>query len=176
MTVAIPSFVAVALAAVAAFTDWRTGTISNRLTLPPLVLAPVTYFFLGGAPAALASLFGAALCGAVPYLLFRRDAIGGGDVKLLAAIGAIVGASVGLEGELIAFALAALWALGVSAARGGLWPLLRNTLLIVVNPLLPRHRRRALVAHQLTSLRLGVFVLAGLCTSIALQHYAAVQG
>jgi prepilin peptidase CpaA len=176
MTVALPSLVALALAAAAAFTDWRTGTIPNRLTLPVLALAPVAYLLLGGVPAALASLLGALLCGAVPYLLFRRDAIGGGDVKLLAALGAVLGASVGLEAELLAFVLAALWALGASAARGGLWPLLRNALRLAVNPLLPRRRRLPVVSQQLTSLRLGAFVLAGLCTSLALQHYAAGQG
>lgn len=176
MTEAIPSLVALALAAAAAFTDWRTGLIPNRLTVPPLALAPVIYFFLGGVPAAVASVLGALLCGAVPYVLFRRDAIGGGDVKLLAAIGAVVGAGVGLEGELFAFALAAAWALVVCAARGGLGPLLRNTLRLVVNPLVPAHRRRPLLHHPMMSLRLGVFVLIGLGASLGLDRLAAGQG
>lgn len=161
MTAAIPSLVAAALAAVAAYTDWRRGLIPNWLTLPPLVIAPVVYFFLGGAPAAVASAFGIVLCGAVPYLMFRREAIGGGDVKLLAAIGAVAGAGVGLEGELIAFLLAAAWAIGASIARGEGLQLLAGAFKVVL--------RRPVEARQLTELRLGSFIFLGVCASIALQ-------
>jgi prepilin peptidase CpaA len=170
MTVAIPPLVALGVAAVAAYTDWRRGTIPNWLTLPPLVIAPVVYFLLAGVPLAAASVVSALLCGAVPYLMFRRDAIGGGDVKLLAAVGAIAGAGVGLEGELFAFTLAAVWALVASAIRGGLGALARNALFLLVNPLLPARMRRAAVPQPMTSLRLGAFVLVGVGASIALRH------
>src|SRR5687768_7830142 len=161
MTAAIPSLVAAALAAVAAYTDWRRGLIPNWLTLPPLVIAPVVYFVLGGAPAAIASIVGTLLCGAVPYLMFRRDAIGGGDVKLLAAIGAVAGAGVGLEGELLAFILAAAWAIGASIARGEGMRLLGGAFRVVA--------RKPLEPRELTSLRLGTFIFAGVCAAIVLQ-------
>lgn len=166
----------VALAAAAAWSDLRRRRVSNRLVLLGLgaalavraaTLDPVTIGLgVAGAAVGLALLLPA----------FAARWVGGGDVKLLAAIGAVVGAGVGLEGELFAFALAAAWALVVCAARGGLGPLLRNTLRLVVNPLVPAHRRRPLLHHPMMSLRLGVFVLIGLGASLGLDRLAAGQG
>src|SRR5687767_10166147 len=109
MTDAIPYAVAVGLAAAAAITDWRTGRIPNWLTLPPLVAAPVAYVAAAGLDGLLPSLLGMLVCGAPPYILFRRGAMGGGDVKLLAAVGAVAGISVGLEGQLLGLVIASLY-------------------------------------------------------------------
>ena len=78
------------LALVAAVTDWRRGEIPNWLTLPPLVLAPAAFALFVSPGAALVSIAGIFICGLVPYLLFRQDAIGGGDVKMVAAIGGLL--------------------------------------------------------------------------------------
>ena len=175
MIMAIASAAAVALCGVAAYTDWRTGTIPNAVTLPPLAIAPIVYFALDGPGLAGASLISAALCGAVPYLLFRRDALGGGDVKLLAAVGALIGAQVGLEGELFAFGLASVWALVVTARRGGLRTLLGNALFLALNPFLPRRWRREVAPQRMVSLRLGAFVLGGVCAAVLLRTVAGTQ-
>ncbi len=172
-TGAIPCGIAVGLAAAAAITDWRDGIIPNWLTIPPLVAAPVAYLALFGLHVALASLIGALVCGAGPYILFRRDAIGGGDVKLLAAVGAVAGVAVGLEGQLFGFVMAALWALVITAVRGGLFTMLANALFLAINPILPARWRREIVPQEMTSLRLGGFILAGLCLSITLRFAVA---
>jgi prepilin peptidase CpaA len=172
----IAYLLALGLAAGAAITDWRTGRIPNWLTLPVLFAAPVAYFVHAGPFGAIGSLASAALCGAGPYLLFRREAIGGGDVKLFAALGATAGLLVGLEGQLFAFILAALWAVVRVAAGGGLGTLARNVGRLIVNPILPQHRRRALEPASLTSLRLGAFILAGVGLSVALRTLPGVHG
>ena len=120
MSDAIPFAVAVGLAATAAITDWRSGRIPNWLTLPPLMVAPAAYLILLGVEGLVFSLLGAFACGAAPYLLFRRGALGGGDVKLLTAIGALVGVMVGLEGQLLGFVIAACYAIALRAFGGGL--------------------------------------------------------
>lgn len=148
MTEAIPSLVALALAAAAAFTDWRTGLIPNRLTVPPLALAPVIYFFLGGVPAAVASVLGAVLCGAVPYVLFRRDAIGGGDVKLLAALGAFLGPSGALLSGLVGIALGGVLAFAMALAGGFGRQVVANlgaSITTLTAPLAPRRARAHVV-------------------------------
>jgi prepilin peptidase CpaA len=95
-------------ALVAAGIDLRTGHIPNRLTLGALAVAPIAH----GAATALrthsasaaavslgASLLGATLCALLPLMMYRSLGLGGGDVKLFAAIGALTNAGVGLRAE-----------------------------------------------------------------------------
>ena len=160
----------VALAAIAAFTDFRRGIIPNWLTLPPLVIAPIVHAIQGGAWAGLASVAAAVLCGLVPYLLFKRGAAGGGDVKLLAAIGAVAGLSLGVEAQLATFMAAAVVSLGQLAWRGQLVRTLANTFYLALNPVLPRRMRREMAPELMTAVRLGSFVLAGTVIAVVLRH------
>jgi prepilin peptidase CpaA len=159
--------VVVALAAVAAVIDWRTGEIPNWLTLPPLVLAPLVHLAVAGTPGLVASLVGLVACGAVPYVLFRQDAIGGGDVKLLAAIGAVGGLYLGIEAQLLSFVVAALFALALLAWQGSLRATLSTCGRILVNPLLPRRLRRPIDPGSLTEIRLGPAILVGTLVAAA---------
>ena len=152
---------------------WMSGGPGHMETWDPKPDAVDQY---RGPFGAIGSLASAALCGAGPYLLFRREAIGGGDVKLFAALGATAGLLVGLEGQLFAFILAALWAIVRVAAGGGLGTLIRNVGRLIVNPILPQHRRRALEPASLTSLRLGAFILTGVGLSVALRTLPGVHG
>jgi prepilin peptidase CpaA len=152
--------------------DARTGHIPNRLLLAGLVggvaLHESSYFVLrAGQPLAqtltasvLSVLAGLALCGAVPLLLFRLSAMGGGDVKLLAVIGASMGPFVGMEIELYSFVLLALFAPARLAYQGQLLRSLGNSAALLVNPMLPKARRREVPRELLTALPFGpaVFV------------------
>jgi len=93
------------------FTDWDHKLLPDRITLPLLTLGLVTspwngrldIFALADGPLALWPRTAAALAGAVAgfgalflvgwlwQLLFRREALGGGDLKLMAAVGAYLG-------------------------------------------------------------------------------------
>lgn len=174
---------AVAVSAAAAFTDWRTGEIPNWLTLGPLAVAPlahvgVTFASVGvwkpALQAGLFSVLGAIACGIVPLLLYRLDvddqqAMYGGDVKLLAAIGAICRPLVGIECEFYTFIAAALYAPGKLAYEGKLMAALGNMVAIVINPLLPKKRRKKISADMLTLMRLGPFVFVGTSLAVALN-------
>lgn len=94
--------IALALTTVAAITDIRTGKIPNWLTLGALLCALVENVTHGNIGSALA---GAVLCGLFPVYLFARrlPLCGGGDVKLLVAIGAVCHATQGLAIEAISF-------------------------------------------------------------------------
>lgn len=85
------------------FTDFATFIIPDELSLGLLALGLASCWlnpnFQGGPPAAFgASLLGAALGFCLTYFIawagekaFKKDALGGGDIKLLAGVGALFG-------------------------------------------------------------------------------------
>jgi len=152
---------AVVIAAVGAITDWRTGHIPNWLTLPPLVIAPIAHGLAFGVRGLLLSVGGLIACGLVPYFLFRRDAMAGGDVKLFAALGAVLGVFGGIEAQFLAFIAGALFALGRLAWRGRLLRTLGNSFYVGLNPILPKKWRREIPVELLESTRLGVAIFVG---------------
>jgi len=168
--------VAIAVAALAAWTDWRRGEIPNWLTYGALVLGPMVQIMRalsaktsmndalteGGL-----SLVGAFLCGIVPVVLYRQGGIGGGDLKLLAGVGAILQPTLGVEAEMYCFFGAALFAPALLAYRGKLIATLKNSYSILVNMFLPKTKRRTVEESSLSWLRLGPAVLFG----VALTAY-----
>ena len=166
----VPHIAILLLATGAAITDTRWGLIPNSLTLPPLIAAPILYYLVAGPAGLLGSLLGALLCGFCPFLLHRRGALGGGDVKLFAAIGAIAGFSVGLEAQLFGLTVAAVYVTIRLAVRRELLTVLANAARLVANPLLPRRLRRPPTRVSLAEVRLGASVLAGTLLAVLGQH------
>jgi prepilin peptidase CpaA len=160
---------AVLVTAVAAWFDWRKWEMPNVVTLAPLFAAPVAHGVLAasrggfdaGVQAAGYSVLGAAVCVLVPAGLYRAGAIGGGDVKLFASLGALLRTLLGVEAEFYACLAAAVIAMGHLAYEGKLWKVLANTVALAFNPLLPRDKRRALPPEQLTWARFGPGIFAG---------------
>lgn len=77
---------------IAAVTDYKHGNIYNWLTLPAIVVGLVFWLIaglLGGDKGIGSSLFGLA-CGLIPFgFLALRGWLGGGDAKLMAAVGTL---------------------------------------------------------------------------------------
>lgn len=177
----VPIFLAFALvvAAVGAWLDWRTGEIPNWVTLGPLGIAPlahlaITFAHTHALPAAFQaagfSILGAGACAIVPLLLQRSDAMWGGDVKALAALGAILMPHAGIEAEFFVFLAAALFALAHMAYEGKLMRVLANTAALAANPFLPKRRRRQISNEMLTRVRLGPALFVG-TSCAALTHW-----
>ena len=155
--------------ALAGFVDYRTGHIPNRLVAAGALLGLCLHFLLHFAlirlpNQALSELLGSASinvgvgllgCAAVPLLLYRVGAMGGGDVKLLACVGIWAGPILGLQVELYAFVLAALYAPARLAYQGELFRLLGNSAALLRNPFLPKARRQQVPRALLTELRFG---------------------
>jgi prepilin peptidase CpaA len=156
----------VVISVIAAITDWRTGEIPNWLNLPVVAGAPLVFLAIDGWQGAVRSIVGALGCGLVPYVLFRRDALGGGDVKLLAALGAVAGLQVGIAIQLFAFAVASAHGLALLAHRGLLARMLRGVGLAFANLFVRRENRRVIDPLPAIPLRLGSSILFG--TLIAL--------
>lgn len=164
----------IAVSLVASLTDWRSGLIPNWLTLPVAALAPFAHLLWGGPGAALGSIVGLVVAGATPLLFFRLGAMGGGDVKLFAALGALAGPQMGLEIQLLALSTTFFWGLSALAWRGGLVRSLRSAGQIAINLVLPRARRRPIATENLTSMRIGGAILVG--TLLSVVNHALLGG
>jgi prepilin peptidase CpaA len=158
------------IAAIAAATDLRTGEIPNWLTLGGLLIAPFVHVGVGfahhmtGRAALYEGLYafgGAILCVVVPAILYRQEAIGGGDVKLLACIGAVLQPRLGIEAEMYSFFAAGLIAPAFLAYEGKLFRTIKNTALLALNPLLPKKKRRQIEPALLTWFRFGPAIFIG---------------
>ncbi|MET0342867.1 MAG: A24 family peptidase [Polyangiales bacterium] len=165
----------VLLSAIAAVWDLRTGEIPNRLValgaLGCVVAVLAASLPAGGASvgrALLSMLAGAALVALVPLVLFRAGGMGGGDVKLLAVVGAALGPFAGVEAEMYAFVAALLYAPVRLLWEGKLVHAMRTTGALAVRPLLPKHRRPAPVAlEELTALRFAPAIFIGVLVAVA---------
>jgi prepilin peptidase CpaA len=114
------------LTSIAALTDARAGVIPNWLTLPALLGAVIARAVVGGAAGLGGALGAALLCAVPPLCLFALRAMGGGDVKLFAAAGALCGARVGLEMQLMTYGVAIAFASVVLARQRRLADALRG--------------------------------------------------
>jgi prepilin peptidase CpaA len=162
--------VAIAIAAIGAYFDWRKGEIPNWLTLPAIALAPFLHigrFSLAKETTEAAlyegafSLGGAALCAVVPLLLFRQSAIGGGDVKLFVALGALLQPMLGVEAQMYGFFAGAILAPARLAYEGKLLSTVKNAFAILANLFLPKSKQRTVDASALSWFRLGPAILLG---------------
>lgn len=169
--------VAATVSAGAAWTDWRTGHIPNWLSLGALTGAPALHALLAvnaGAPSAdvgqavLASLLGAFACGILPYLLFRKDALGGGDVKLFAAMGALCRPVVGFHAETYAFIVGMVFALLMVGTQGKLRATFGNVASLLKVPA-GSTSSDAAPSAQMTSFRFAPSIFVGVCIAAALN-------
>lgn len=101
----------------AAASDVRSRRIPNELTVFGMVLAPVLWAFFGGSAAAFTSVLGGGIALAVGMTLFALGAMGGGDAKLLAAMGAFVGSTRLLSALLATGIAGGVFALAVAIGR-----------------------------------------------------------
>ncbi len=175
---------AVVIAAVAAWTDWTTGHIPNWITYGTFGLSPVAHIVasllhhetkVDSLIAGSYSVLGAVVCALLPLMLYRRNAIGGGDVKLFIALGAMLRPLVGGEVEIWSFVAAGLIAPFVLAYHGKLFKTLRNAVFLVVNPLLAKDKQREIAPQELSWFRLGpaIFVASAY---VAAEHWKDALG
>lgn len=121
------TLLALVITAIAAVTDARHGRIPNGLTLPPLLGMPLAQLALAGPGAAAERVVSALVCALIPLFLFWKRAMGGGDVKLFAAMGALLPVMTALEAQYAAYICVAALALLQLALRGQLLTTLCST-------------------------------------------------
>lgn len=166
---------AVTIAGAAAVLDARSATIPNWITLPPLIAAPLVYATVLGIEYGVQCLASAFVSGVAPYLMFRREGMGGGDVKLFAALGAVAGFDplVGVRIQWVAFAAAMFVALCRLAWRRRLITTLASAVALPLNRVLPLRYQLPVSADLRTPVRMGGAVLIA-TLACSLPHFVRV--
>ena len=119
--------------AAAAVIDARSRRIPNWLTLP-LMLGGLLVSIAGAGPITVGQAFlGLAVGFGLTFLLFILGALGAGDVKLMAGVGAWIGALAVLKVFVAAAIIGMIIVLVQSAWRGRLSGLLRRSALVTIN-------------------------------------------
>jgi prepilin peptidase CpaA len=161
----------VAILVVAAVIDLRERRIPNALTVGALMIALALRGSIG-AGAVVDGLLGAVLALVLLLPLFALGGVGGGDAKLLVAVGAFLGRS-DFFVALLAIAVAGgVLALAYAARRGVILPALLNTkgLLLYVFTLGRSGERTTLATQGAVSIPYGLAIAAG--TLFALWYRA----
>ena len=116
----------VALLVLAAFWDVRTSRIPNALTLAGLLCGLVLRAF-GGVEALAHGLLGAGLALLVALPFFAVRALGGGDTKLLVAVGAFMGEGRLVGAMLLIAVIGGVIAVVEAVRRGVIVPVVLNS-------------------------------------------------
>jgi len=133
---------AFAIAAAACWCDVRTRRIPNRLTFPAALIGIIVATIAHGGGGAVSSAAGALVGLAIFFPLFLLRGLGAGDVKLMAALGGWVGASMifgvafytCLAGGVLALVLVVKHRYGRQMARN-FWLLLTHWRVFGIGPL-----------------------------------------
>lgn len=151
--------------------DLKSRRIPNLLTGPAFLAGVLLHLALGGWRGGLTALSAGLLCGLVFVILYMAGGMGAGDVKLMAAAGALAGLP-NVASLLLLTALAGgVMAVGLALLRGQLKQTLRNVVALTAH-----HQQAGLRPHpelnvgNAAMLRLpyGVAIAAGCSISFCL--------
>ena len=122
---------AVLVALVGAVTDIRSARIPNRLTYTALLAALPLRTALLGLAGLKSGIIGMLVAGGLFLLLYTLGAMGGGDMKLMAAVGAWVGGTQVMTLILAAALAGGVLAIGRIIFRNMVGQTLRNTMQLI---------------------------------------------
>jgi prepilin peptidase CpaA len=153
--------------ALCAWIDFKTGLIPNKITYPFAAVGACAHIVFTAALYPEASrwfilfetISGGFLCALVPLAMWKSKAMGGGDVKLLGALGATLGPTMGLALQLYAFFFAVLLMPIVLAYRGVLMETVKRSIEIATRPF-KREKPATLERLANSELRFGPAILA----------------
>jgi len=163
--------------AVSAVYDVRTSRIPNWLTALGMLVAVAAHTGLAYATGALpfamhaigTTLLGAAVCALVPLLMWCAGLVGGGDVKLIAVVGALCHAAIGMEAVFLGLCLCSMFVVLKLAWEGDLLKSLFSAVRVLANPILPAERKTEMVPSARQPVRFGPALAIGTILT-ALAH------
>ena len=117
---------ALILVTVAAYFDIATHRIPNQLTYPSWILGFLLAVVAGGVAGLVNSAIGFAACFVPLLLMYIGGTVGGGDVKLMGGVGALLGFPAGLNVLISSILVGGFFAAIILLWQGRLIPILKN--------------------------------------------------
>lgn len=118
--------------------DIRTGRIPNALTYPAILAGPLLALLPLAGPDVTSSLAGLAVALAPALVLWTLGMLGGGDVKLLAAVGGLLGYPLILDGLFYSLVAATGMGLTLILWRGEAWDFAQRLWLALMAMVVPK--------------------------------------
>jgi len=115
---------ALIVASAAVYTDVKYGLIPNKLTFPAMALALGLHTFLGGWTGLGHATQGAALGLGLLLIPFLLGGMGAGDVKLMAALGSLIGPNLVLDTFIFSAIMGGFVGILILVRSHGWWGLL----------------------------------------------------
>ena len=157
------------LAIIITYYDVRYRRIPNAFVLATLAAGVAINAIFAGFPGVVASLAGCALAFVLMFMLHVFGAMGAGDVKLFAAIGAVTGASLVLPTFIVVILTGGLLAV-VSVIRAGILMTTTHRVLQILVGMLPGWQmpQFAVPTDRKHTIPYGVAITMGSIISIAI--------
>ena len=153
--------------------DIRYGRIPNKLTYPAILAGVALGFMTGGTEGMWSSFAGFALGFGILFLGMMFGGIGGGDVKLAGALGALVGLPVAALGLLYMCLCSGAMALGILIWKGKFLASLRRIGRYMFTSLLPFLETEELKEEDSDPFPLGVAIVVGFAWAMIETHFGA---
>ncbi|MCB9475290.1 MAG: prepilin peptidase [Deltaproteobacteria bacterium] len=155
---------------VCAISDIKDGIIPNKITYSVLILGLVLGLLNGGGSGFIQALFGAAIGFALLFFFYLWGGFGGGDVKLMAAIGALKGYPFVIYAAFYSAIIGGIYSLAVVIWRGKL----RNTMMNIGMYFVSLFRPNSALASKLDPAS-SVAIPFGFCICIG-TLWAVLEG
>lgn len=143
------------------FTDLRSSRIPNAVTFPVMSFALAAHLWMGGSRGLLFSLAGLSMGLGLFLILYVSRCIGAGDVKLMAAVGAIVGPYGALISSVLAVLVGGVYALGAMCYQWGIRETGRKLAVATLNVFLMRNKSCGHGLQLPFQLRYGLAIAGG---------------
>ncbi len=163
----IQSAVVLVVTALCAFTDTRWGKVYNVVTYPSALLGIGLSFYFSP-PTPMMSFLGL-LAGLLFFGFVRKiSGMGAGDVKLMAALGALMGLPFLVYATFYILCAASITALILVAWQGRLVPVLKWVALTLASAVSPKYSR-PILQHEMTPMPFAPAIFIGTAFSVYLE-------
>lgn len=163
------------LLAVSSYTDWKYRKIYNKVTVPAFLAGLLLAALPGSSVSFMNALLACLLGFAVFFLMFLAGQMGGGDVKLVAAIGALTGYPFIVDAVFFGVMAGGVYAIAVSLAKGVLGRHLKNIFHFFLGLFLWR-QPMPLGAQDSTKIPYGLCISMGTAIAYVVKQRVLMSG